>query len=222
MKSCQENKKITDSRTRKPIMYKKATVGIIIVGLALGLTDASAAPLKTGDEAPGFTLTDTRGDAVELAGFKGKVVVLEWTNYDCPFVRKHYGTQNMQALQRKWIDQGAIWLSICSSAPAKQGYLAADEWNRRIAEQGSAATAVLLDPDGRVGRLYGAERTPHLFVIGPEGAVQYQGALDDNPSIKPEAVKGARNYVAEAVDALLAGKPVPVAETRPYGCTVKY
>jgi len=202
-------------------MNKKAIAGMIAVGLTVAMATSSAA-LKTGAEAPGFTLTDTQGNAVELAGFKGKIVVLEWTNYDCPFVRKHYATENMQALQRKFTLQGVIWLSVCSSAPGKQGYLTAAEWNRRIAEQGVAATAVLLDPDGQVGRLYGAERTPHLFVIGPEGTVQYQGALDDNPSIKRETVKGARNHVTEAVEALLAGKTVPVAETKPYGCTVKY
>jgi len=184
---------------------------------------ASMAPgAEVGKPAPAFTLKDVQGTSHSLAGFKGKTVVLEWTNYDCPFVKKHYGTKNMQMLQKKYTGKDVIWLSICSSAEGKQGHYAPEAWQKKIKEQGSHATAVLLDADGKVGRKYGAKTTPHLFVVGPDGTLKYAGAIDDNPSWNPKTVKGARNYVAEAVDAVLAGKNVPVAETKSYGCSVKY
>jgi len=148
--------------------------------------------------------------------------VLEWTNPDCPFVKKHYGAKNMQALQAKYVAQGVVWLSVCSSAPGKQGHYPADEWNRILAEQGSAATALLLDPDGQVGLAYGAKTTPHLFVVDAAGNLVYDGAIDDRPSTDPADIPGARSYVSEALDAVLAGAPVPVAQTKPYGCSVKY
>ncbi len=148
--------------------------------------------------------------------------MLEWTNPDCPFVKKHYGAKNMQALQAKYVAQGAVWLSVCSSAPGKQGHYPADEWNRILAEQGSAATALLLDPDGQVGRAYGAKTTPHLFVIDAAGTLVYDGAIDDKPSTDSADIPGARAYVGEALDAVLAGTPVPAAQTKPYGCSVKY
>ena len=202
-------------------MKAKALLPILIAALALGAAHAWA-QAAVGAAAPGFTLTDTKGAAHALADFAGKPVVLEWTNPDCPFVKKHYGAKNMQALQAKYVAQGAVWLSVCSSAPGKQGHYPADEWNRILAEQGSAATALLLDPDGQVGRAYGAKTTPHLFVIDAAGTLVYDGAIDDNPSTDSADIPGARVYVAEALDAVLAGAPVPVAQTKPYGCSVKY
>lgn len=202
-------------------MKAKALLPILIAALALGAAQAWA-QAAVGAAAPGFTLTDTKGAAHALADFAGKPVVLEWTNPDCPFVKKHYGAKNMQALQAKYVAQGAVWLSVCSSAPGKQGHYPADEWNRILAEQGSAATALLLDPDGQVGRAYGAKTTPHLFVIDAAGTLVYDGAIDDNPSTDSADIPGARAYVAEALDAVLAGAPVPVAQTKPYGCSVKY
>lgn len=202
-------------------MKAKALLPILIAALALGAAQAWA-QAAVGAAAPGFTLTDTKGAAHALADFAGKPVVLEWTNPDCPFVKKHYGAKNMQALQAKYVAQGAVWLSVCSSAPGKQGHYPADEWNRILAEQGSAATALLLDPDGQVGRAYGAKTTPHLFVIDAAGTLVYDGAIDDQPSTDSADIPGARSYIAEALDAVLAGAPVPVAQTKPYGCSVKY
>ena len=202
-------------------MKAKALLPILIAALALGAAQAWA-QAAVGAAAPGFTLTDTKGAAHALADFAGKPVVLEWTNPDCPFVKKHYGAKNMQALQAKYVAQGVAWLSVCSSAPGKQGHYPADEWNRILAEQGSAATALLLDPDGQVGRAYGAKTTPHLFVIDAAGTLVYDGAIDDQPSTDSADIPGARAYVVEALDAVLAGAPVPVAQTKPYGCSVKY
>ena len=202
-------------------MKAKALLPILIAALALGAAQAWA-QAAVGAAAPGFTLTDTKGAAHALADFAGKPVVLEWTNPDCPFVKKHYGAKNMQALQAKYVAQGVVWLSVCSSAPGKQGHYPADEWNRILAEQGSAATALLLDPDGQVGRAYGAKTTPHLFVIDAAGTLVYDGAIDDQPSTDSADIPGARAYVVEALDAVLAGAPVPVAQTKPYGCSVKY
>ena len=202
-------------------MKAKALLPSLIAALALGAAQAWA-QAAVGAAAPGFTLTDTKGAAHALADFAGKPVVLEWTNPDCPFVKKHYGAKNMQALQAKYVAQGAVWLSVCSSAPGKQGHYPADEWNRILAEQGSAATALLLDPDGQVGRAYGAKTTPHLFVIDAAGTLVYDGAIDDQPSTDSADIPGARAYVVEALDAVLAGAPVPVAQTKPYGCSVKY
>lgn len=202
-------------------MKAKFLLPILIAALALGAVQAWA-QAAVGAPAPSFTLTDTKGAAHALADFAGKPVVLEWTNPECPFVKKHYGAKNMQALQAKYVAQGAVWLSVCSSAPGKQGHYPADEWNRILAEQGSAATALLLDPDGQVGLAYGAKTTPHLFVIDAAGTLVYDGAIDDNPSTDAADIPGARAYVAEALDAVLAGAPVPVAQTKPYGCSVKY
>lgn len=202
-------------------MKAKFLLPILIAALALGAVQAWA-QAAVGAPAPSFTLTDTKGAAHALADFAGKPVVLEWTNPECPFVKKHYGAKNMQALQAKYVAQGAVWLSVCSSAPGKQGHYPADEWNRILAEQGSAATALLLDPDGQVGLAYGAKTTPHLFVIDAAGTLVYDGAIDDNPSTDSADIPGARVYVAEALDAVLAGAPVPVAQTKPYGCSVKY
>ncbi|HRT06057.1 MAG TPA: thioredoxin family protein [Kiritimatiellia bacterium] len=202
-------------------MKTKVLLPILIAALALGAAHAWA-QAAVGAPAPGFTLTDTKGAAHALADFAGKPVVLEWTNPDCPFVKKHYGAKNMQALQAKYVAQGVVWLSVCSSAPGKQGHYPADEWNRILAEQGSAATALLLDPDGQVGLAYGAKTTPHLFVVDAAGNLVYDGAIDDRPSTDPADIPGARSYVSEALDAVLAGAPVPVAQTKPYGCSVKY
>jgi peroxiredoxin len=175
-----------------------------------------------GKPAPAFSLVDTQGKTNALADFKGKYVVLEWSNYDCPFVKKHYGSGNMQKLQKDYAAKGVAWLTINSSAAGKQGNYPPEKWNEMIKEKGSAATAVLLDPDGKVGRLYGAKSTPHMFVINPDGVLIYMGAIDDQPSFDPATVKTAKNYVQLALDAALAGKPVETPSTQPYGCSVKY
>jgi peroxiredoxin len=185
-------------------------------------TPAYAAAPQTGAAAPEFTGLDSRGSTHTLAGYRGKTVVLEWTNHECPYTVKHYATGNMQNLQAAAIVSGVIWLTVVSSRPGTQGYVEAAEADRLTATRKAQPTAVLLDPKGQLGRLYGASTTPHMFVIDGAGALVYMGAIDDRPTASPASVKGARNYVREALDAIAAGQPIAVASTRPYGCSVKY
>ncbi len=175
-----------------------------------------------GSPAPAFTLTDSNGAQHNLADYRGKFVVLEWINHDCPYVRKHYGAGNMQNLQTSYAARGVIWLSINSSAPGKQGHFTPAEINRLQREKNAAPAAYLIDAAGTVGRAYGAQTTPHMFIINPEGAVIYQGAIDSNSSSDPAAIPGAENYVRRALDEALAGKAVSNSSTRSYGCSVKY
>ncbi len=177
---------------------------------------------KPGAPAPAFACKDSAGRTRTLSEFRGRAVVLEWTNRQCPFVRKHYDGGHMQALQKKYTGQGVAWLSVVSSAPGNQGYVTAAEAEQHVKAAGAAPTAVLLDADGKVGRLYGAQTTPHCFVIDGAGTLVYAGAIDDRPSTSAADIAGARNYVAEALDALLAGKPVATPSTKAYGCSVKY
>lgn len=178
--------------------------------------------VENGKPAPDFTLTDSNGKSHSLSDFKGKLVVLEWTNRECPFVQKQYGSGNMQQLQKELTGDGVIWLSIVSSAPGKQGYVTPEEANKNLKEKGAAPTALLLDADGKTGKLYDARTTPHMFIIDKEGILRYQGAIDDDDSKEAEKVKSARNYVRAAVEELKEGKPVSKAVTKPYGCNVKY
>ncbi len=177
---------------------------------------------EVGQAAPDFTLTDTHGVAHSLSTYRGKVVVLEWINHGCPFVVKHYSSGNMQKTQQAAVADGAVWLSICSSAPGKQGHFSAADWNKTTAEKGAMPTSVLLDEAGSVGHLYHATNTPQMFVIDAEGKVVYSGAIDSVPSAKPADVAGAQNYVLAALADLKAGRPVATPVTRPYGCSVKY
>jgi peroxiredoxin len=201
---------------------KKRLLIPCLVSLALLVASSALAQAVVGSAAPAFTLPDTQGATHRLSDFAGKVVVLEWINPDCPFVKKHYEPKNMQTLQARYTGQGVVWLSICSSAAGKQGHYSAAEWNAILADQGSAATALLLDPDGQAGLAYGAKTTPHLFVIDSAGVLVYDGAIDDKPSTNSADIPGARSYLSEAVEAVLAGATVPLAKTTPYGCSVKY
>lgn len=197
----------------------------LFLGLALffaGSGTAQPAPPKLDKPAPGFTLTDSEGKEHSLADFKGKYVVLEWVNYDCPFVRKHYRSGNMQQLQKTYRDKGVVWLSICSSAPGKQGHFELDDLKERIAEEEATPTAYLIDADGIVGKEYEAKTTPHMFVINPEGNLIYAGAIDDIASTDRDDIDKATNYVKAALDAGMAGEPVVVQSTKSYGCSVKY
>jgi peroxiredoxin len=203
-------------------MNKSPALLLAAALLALIATAGFAAGASVGSPAPDFTLPDIHGTTHSLSDFAGKVVVLEWTNRDCPFVKKHYEPGNMQSLQAKYTSQGAVWLSICSSAPGKQGHFSAEDWKQIVADQNIRSTAVLLDPAGDVGRAYEAKTTPHLFVIGTDGTLLYDGAIDDKPSTNSADIPGARPYLAEALDAALAGDPVAVSKTTPYGCSVKY
>ena len=192
------------------------------VAMAAAVAVVTAGTAMAQKAAPAFELPDVNGTKHALAQYAGKTVVLEWTNYGCPFVRKFYDAGAMQSLQQTYTGKGVVWLSICSSAPGKQGNLTKEEWLASIAKDGVKATAVLLDPDGTVGKAYGAKTTPHLFVINADGNIAYQGAIDDKPSTKAEDIAGARNYLKAALDALLAGGTVETAETKSYGCSVKY
>ncbi|MEM6781932.1 MAG: redoxin family protein [Pseudomonadota bacterium] len=185
-------------------------------------TAAANAAVEPGQPAPDFTGTDTNGVEHTLSGFKGKTVVLEWTNHECPYVVKHYGGGNMQALQKAATDDGVVWVSVVSSAPGKQGFVDAESGNKVISDKGSNATAKILDPDGSIGKLFGAKTTPHMFVIDPEGNIAYAGAIDSNSSFDPATIEGATNYVSDALASIKAGKPIEVASTTPYGCSVKY
>jgi peroxiredoxin len=175
-----------------------------------------------GQPAPELTATDTKGVSHSLSDFRGKTVVLEWTNHDCPYVKKHYDTGNMQALQREATAEGVVWLTIISSAPGKQGYVTPEEADALTAERDAAPTAVLFDPEGTAGKAYGARTTPHMFIIDPEGTLVYMGGIDDRPTASREDVEGARNYVREALTALGSGQDVPQSTSRPYGCSIKY
>jgi peroxiredoxin len=192
-----------------------------IVNLSAGMQFASAEAL-IGAAAPAFTLTDSNGRNLSLADFKGKTVVLEWTSHECPYVGKHYRGNNMQALQKKWTGQGVVWLSVISSAPGQPGHVSPQQANKLTVDREAAPTAVLFDPTGKVGRVYGARTTPHMYVINGEGALVYKGGIDDQPTARLQDLKGARNFVDQAVSEISQGKPVSVTTSRPYGCSIKY
>ncbi|MCM2256550.1 MAG: thioredoxin family protein [Vicinamibacteria bacterium] len=200
---------------------KRIVLFATVAGLLLAAGPARAAAV-VGQPAPEFTLTDSNGKSHSLTSFKGKHVVLEWNNFDCPFVVKHYGSGNMQKLQKAYTGKGVVWLTVNSSAAGKQGHLQAAEVAAKLGERKAAPSAYLLDADGTVGKLYGAKTTPHMFVIDPQGKLVYAGAIDDKPSTDQADIAGARNLVAAALDEALAGKPVSVATSTPYGCSVKY
>ena len=190
--------------------------------LLLGLNLSSFAAVEPGEEAPDFTLTDSKGISRKLSDFRGKFVVLEWLNHDCPFVKKHYGSGNMQKLQQEYTAKGVIWLSIISSAPGKQGHRTGPQADVDTKDKKANPTAVLLDPAGEVGQKYEAKTTPHMFVLDKDGKVIYAGAIDSIKSTDSADVTKAENHVRAALDAALAGKPVSTPSTKPYGCSVKY
>lgn len=180
------------------------------------------AETEVGKPAPDFTLKDTSGKEHKLSDLKGKYVVLEWVNYGCPFVKKHYDSGNMQKLQSEATGKDTVWLAVCSSAPGKQGNFPAAEAAEKTKAYKSAATAYLIDDTGTVGQLYGAKTTPDMFVINPEGVLIYKGAIDDKPSPDAAAIASATNYVQLALNEAAAGKAVSNPSTKPYGCGVKY
>lgn len=194
----------------------------VILGALLVMPALAFAQVQTGSNAPDFTLTDTNGKTHSLSQFKGKYVVLEWLNHECPFVVKQYDSKNMQNLQKEYTGKGVVWLSINSSATGKEGYTTSEKANALTQEKGAAPTAVLLDSDGKVGKMYGAQTTPHMFVIDPQGKLVYQGAIDDIRSTDIEDIAKAKNYVKAALDESMAGKTVTEPTTKSYGCSVKY
>lgn len=175
-----------------------------------------------GSQAPNFQLPDANGKTQSLGQFKGKVVVLEWNNPGCPYVKKHYGSGNMQKTQAAAKKDGVVWLSINSGAPGKQGHMDGAEAKQFVASQKAQPAAYLLDPAGTVGKRYGAVTTPHMYIIDKAGKLVYAGGIDDKPTSDADDIAGARNHVLAALGEMKAGKPVSVATSRPYGCSVKY
>jgi peroxiredoxin len=193
-----------------------------LAALLLSLPLAARAVPELGKPAPDFTLSDQSGKPVKLSDAKGKLVVLEWFNKGCPFVQKHYGSKNMQGLQKKYGKKGVLWYTIVSSKPGKEGHLTPAEAAAELKSAGMGSKAILLDEKGDVGRLYSARTTPHMFVVGKKGDLIYMGGIDDKPSTDAEDIKSSKNYVAAALDEALAGKPVSTPSSTPYGCSVKY
>ena len=195
----------------------------LFVGFFLVLSPlAPATEALVGEPAKDFTLPDSTGKTHSLSDHKGKIVVLEWLNHGCPFVKKHYNSGNMQKFQKMYAEKGIVWFSIVSSAPGKQGYMTPEEAVESVKQHKASPKAVLLDPEGTVGKLYGAKTTPHMFIIDSSGNLVYNGGIDDIRSTNPDDIAKAKNYVRMALDELLAGKEVSVQTSQPYGCSVKY
>lgn len=202
------------------ILNLSLAVLLAVWGLPAGAQDLQDP--ATGEPAPAFTLPGISGETVSLADLRGKIVVLEWINHGCPFVRKFYSVGKMQEWQQHFADKGVVWLAVCSSAPGQQGYYSLADWPA-VAERHNMKTAdVLYDPEGVVGRAYGARFTPHMYIIDADGMLVYKGGIDDNRSRSSADIDGARNYVVEALNLMLQGEPVAETTTRAYGCTVKY
>lgn len=207
--------------SRRSLFFVAAGAIAVLAG-GIGVGETAVASPRVGEPAPAFTGTDSHGNTRSLSDFRGETVVLEWTNRDCPYVRKHYDTGNMQALQKKAAADGIVWLSVISSAPGKQGHATPELANSVAAEQGAGPTAIILDPEGTIGRAYDARTTPHMYVIDGEGTLVYMGGIDDRPTASRADVEGAENYVLAALADVAAGRPVQTPTSRPYGCSVKY
>jgi peroxiredoxin len=193
-----------------------ATFSIVLLPIS------AAAQAVVGSPAPGFAATDSRGQTHTLDEYRGKYIVLEWHNQGCPYTRKHYISGNMQGLQKEWTAKGVVWFTVISSAPGEQGHVSDAEENSYLAQMHADPTAVLMDPEGKLARLYTAKTTPEMYVIDPAGKLIYEGAIDDRPTPDPSDVKGADNYLSDALTEAMAGKPVLHSYTRSYGCSVKY
>ena len=202
-------------------VFKRLFPPLVAAGALFVATAAAAAPV-IGQPAPAFQPKDANGGAVSLAQFRGKTVVLEWTNSGCPFVQHAYKSGVMPELQRRAAKDGVVWLTVFSSAPGKQGYMQPGGVGAWKAQMAASPADVVLDPAGAVGRTYAAKTTPHMFIVGPKGDLVYMGGLDDKPSTDPADAETAHNYVQAALDDLKAGRSVRTAATRPYGCAVKY
>ena len=204
-------------------MKRNFVLLLLVFGFSLALALNVQADEPVLDKpAPDFTLVDADGEEHSLSDYKDSFVVLEWFNLGCPFVKKHYNSNNMQKLQKHYTEKAVVWLIINSSAEGKQGHYTPERANELIKEKDMAPTAFLLDHDGKVGRLYGAKVTPHMFVIDKGGVLIYNGAIDDKPTTKIEDIKDAKNHVQAALEEAMAGKSVSLKTTQPYGCSVKY
>ncbi len=189
---------------------------------SLALAPVAIAKPEIGKPAPDFTGTDSKGKSVKLSDLRGKTVVLEWTNHDCPYVRKHYGAGNMQKLQADAAKNGVVWLSVISSAAGDQGHVSAEEADKLTASRNAAPAHVLIDEKSKIARAYDARTTPHMFVVDPEGKLVFMGGIDDKPNTNKADIPAAKNYVRLALDAVKAGRPVETSVARPYGCSIKY
>jgi hypothetical protein len=198
------------------------TIRTLVLALIPLAMPAIALAAKVGAPAPAFSARDTYGRTYKLSDLRDRWVVLEWHNQGCPYVRKHYDSGNMQKLQKTWTEKGVIWLTVISSAPGMQGHVTAEEANGYVKASKASPTAVLLDPSGELGHLYEALTTPHMYVINPKGVLIYNGAIDNRPSTELSDVAGAVDYVSAALAEAMAGKPVAIPTSRPYGCSVKY
>src|ERR1043166_1871554 len=192
-----------------------------ITTLAAGALYASDVP-AVGSAAPDFSAPDANGKTQSLSKYKGKYVVLEWFNPECPFVKKHYGSDNMQKLQAEYTGRGVIWLTIDSNAPGTEGNITAEQAQKIMQSWKTKQTGLLLDPESKVAKLYGAKNTPNMVIINPDGKIVYEGAIDSKPTPNPNDIPNSTNYVKAALDESLAGKPISNTQTKPYGCSVKY
>jgi peroxiredoxin len=213
----------THHSTRRTFLAGTTLAGLAALSVR-GLTPPAwaAAVAKVGEAAPAFAIDATTGKSVSLADQRGKLVVLEWTNHDCPYVRKHYETSNMQTLQKETTAQGVVWLTVISSSPGTQGYVTAKQADELTTSRKASPSSVLLDPAGVAGKAYGATNTPHMYLIDKNGLLVYAGAIDDRPTTRRADVQGAQNYVRAALEDVAAGRAVRTPVTRAYGCTVKY
>jgi len=198
-----------------------AALAALASALVLAPNSATAQAV-VGPPAPAFTATDSHGQTHSLDQYRGKYVVLEWHNQGCPYTKKHYVSGNMQSLQKEWTAKGVAWFTVISSAPGEQGYVTDPQENAYLAQMHADPTAVLMDANGKLGHLYGAKTTPEMYVIDPNGRLIYEGAIDDRPTPDTSDIKGADNYLSDALMESMAGKPVLKSYTRPYGCSVKY
>lgn len=202
-------------------MKRKIFSGLVVFACTAMISTLAWA-VRVGEAAPDFTAMDSNGQTHHLSDYRGKFVVLEWTNRGCPYTRKHYESGNMQRLQQEWTAKGVVWLSVLSSAPGKQGYMDAAQENAYLKQMNAHPTAALLDPTGALGHLYDAKTTPDMYVINPQGVLVYDGAIDDRPTTDVADIQGAKNYLNEALEEAMNGKAVSDSVTRPYGCSVKY
>lgn len=202
-------------------MFKNKLIKLFLIGAAC-LLSAQTFAAKVDANAPSFSLLNTKGEQVSLKDFAGKHVILEWTNHLCPYVKKHYGAGNMQRLQEKYTKQDVVWLSIISSAPGKQGYVSAQEADELSANRNVAASHVLFDPEGTVGKMFKAKTTPQMYLIDEDGILRYNGAIDSIKSANPADIPKADSYVDINMDRLLAGEQANPKKTVPYGCSIKY
>jgi peroxiredoxin len=201
--------------------FLSCVAGMAAVAVAL-MPVVARAQAVVGSTAPAFTAIDSHGQTHSLAEYRGKYVVLEWHNQGCPYTKKHYDSGNMQSLQKEWTAKGVVWFTVISSAPGQQGYVTDAEENAYLAEMHAVPTAVLMDPAGKLGHLFSAKTTPEMYVIDPQGKLIYEGAIDDHATPDISDIKGADNYLNDALMEAISGKPVVHAYTRSYGCSIKY